>query len=407
MFWKSTKYPNAAMVDWSVEWSDESYRAKSPTLIFNGEGYEVQTNTKRKTTGVVNSQSEKTLAASLIDAIAQTRRFDRDAPPSLSLSSTRWPLTLGSTQAIPTDDAPPHFWSVVDTTGSPLSLTDISIGTLRIAVGSAKSVLVERCKIGRVHVVGSKLALQITNSSVGSLDLSPASLQHLDVENSDILALDISPTENPFTGDVRFEHVRFGTDVDYKLLSGPQCYTSLREHLESLGNSQAAHIVRAAEMATERHTDLGVNLWINRLYGWASDWGTAPGRTLGWLGMLYVLSFVVLWIAGSEVVAQYGGAYSGWRDELRPRFTSEMSAGVLSSSCELKSDGRECWGSRFKRTAVLAGQGMLTPITIFSQPVVIAANSWGQLWILFESVVSLTLWLIFGVSIRRRFKIGT
>jgi hypothetical protein len=324
--------------------------------------------------------------------------------PSLHIEATSPNVTLNQAHA-PLRGAANLAWLNYLADGD-LTLAGLKIGTLSIK-GSYKEVSLEGCAIGQLRIEGNHpLSLTINDARIGLMYMNDHGLRRLVARNSLIMALDVPTRHSPFSGDVIFNAVRFSTTIDGRILRGPQGYTSTREHLEAIGNTQAAHLVRAAEMATESHNDVGINRLLSRIYGCVAEWGAAPGRALIWLAALYAASFVALWFLGGEV-APKAEAYAGWRNELRPHFSSSPSNGWLASDCEITPGGDECFGSRLKRTLVLAGQGMLTPLTIFSQPVVIASSMWGQAWILSQSIVSSVLWLIFAISIRRRFKIGS
>lgn len=269
-------------------------------------------------------------------------------------------------------------------TGS-LTFEQLSIGHCLISAAHREFVIILRnCVIRRLEIHGCK-SVTLVNCQVGTLGLNNASLQHFDMRGGCILDIECHPPweKSPFTGSVSIIDVFLPRDPEKYLIKTPQPYRNLRAHLRRLENSQGSNLIHSAELAIERVTDNRTNKLLSHLYEQFSDFGSSALRPLVWLSLLWLVSFIVIFISDGAALAFAKEDYTGWRSLL----TCTDTAGQVS------------------RAAVLSLQQLASPLTILgAKPLLIPEYLWLAVWSVIHSLLSVVLLALFVLAVRRRFK---
>jgi len=273
-----------------------------------------------------------------------------------------------------------------------LTIENISIHRLNINNDSGFPVVIhlEGCNVGTLSVSRPKadsgcIELVCVNTNIGKLEMKETSLHSMDMTSGCILGLSCPPpgSKNPISGDISFVNVFFPRNTKDYLLSGAQAYRSLRHHLTSLQNIQAANLIRSAELAVERESDYGTNKWLSRLYELFSDFGSSTWRPIAWLfGFFVVSSLVIFFTSGAVQGIPDAVIYSGWRSAL------------------IKPD------DNLFRTVYLASQPIINPLGIFSpKALLVPKNGWIFTLLLFQGLFSPVWIALFIFAVRRRFRL--
>lgn len=245
----------------------------------------------------------------------------------------------------------------------------------------------ERCYVGLMRIRdGVRADIELRHCWIGNLVLGEEALARLSVTGGSIRAIESPPPHrgNPFVGSVTISDVVMPTTPKSLLLKGPQTYSNLRSHLEKLGNVPAANLMRARELATERHYERGLTRLVNWIYEFFGDHGLRAGRPLAWAFLAYGVAFAL-------VVGLDGGKWSpdatlyfGWRTVL----TEQALYGDIA------------------RSAFLCLQSIINPFGIFGpRSLVVPGTVTGQAILAVQGLFTDLMLFLTILGIRRRFKL--
>jgi len=263
------------------------------------------------------------------------------------------------------------------------------------------NVSISNARIGHLILQPSEYcSLHLENCLIGSLDLAPDSVRNLTIKNCLILNISCPPPDekNPISGTVEIDRSTYFDTLrgDRRTFSGPQCYTSMRAHLEKLQNARMAALFRSLELKAERQSDSGLNLIANWLYAVLANYGLSPAKPLLWALALYIIC-----VAG--IFALDGGATALPED----RYQGYLSH--LFGDCAALVDtqfGPEICNERLARSAFLPFQSIGGPIVFFSaNKLVVAKYFWTATTLVVQGLFTDILIFLTILSIRRRFKL--
>ena len=280
-------------------------------------------------------------------------------------------------------------------TGSHISSLLIdTVNSVSIRGGLIRSIRVKRfrtpvsldgCWIGKLSIESGPATLRISGCWIGTLELALASVENLEVKGGSIRSIECPPPDaekNPLLGSVTFSNVDFPTSRKARLLKGAQGYRNLRAHLEKLENVQAANIIHAAQLATERHNDTKFDWTINWLYRLSSNYGTNPWAPLLWALFLYIVALGAIFFFDGGATRE-GFFYAGWETSLLD-------------------DDRD--GKRV-RSMILPLQSIINPLGLIGGLKLVVANSgWGQAILAVQGLVTDALLVMTVLAIRKRFR---
>lgn len=280
------------------------------------------------------------------------------------------------------------------TTGSHISELLIDTAeSVHILGGLIRSVRLQRgikvdldgCWIGKLHVIGAPTELRIRECWIGTLELGMSTVLILNVKGGSIRSISCPPPDsekNPLMGSVTFSSVDFPNSRSAHLLKGAQGYRNLRAHLEKLENVQAANIIHAAQLATERHDDTKFNWVVSWLYRLSSNYGTNSWLPLTWAVFLYFLALAVIHFFDGGATRE-GFSYTGWETSLTG----------------------EDRGSKLVRSAILPLQSIINPLGLFGGLKLVVANSgFGQAILAVQGLVTDAMLVMAILAIRKRFR---
>jgi hypothetical protein len=179
-------------------------------------------------------------------------------------------------------------------------------------------VVFENCKVATLTVIRNPSKIELHNTHVGKLAVSPGTLSRLEIVGGSVSEIEIEPPGggNPFTGWVRIANTWFPTHKE--MVQGSQPYRNMRHHLRTLENMPMADLFHALELKTERRHE---SSWTNRLFSYLyeafSDFGSSiirPIRWLIWLGTLVAL--ILYWQDGAVPTAAIKLSPTGWQSVL-------------------------------------------------------------------------------------------
>lgn len=276
-----------------------------------------------------------------------------------------------------------HISSLLIDTAESIHILGGLIHSVRVVRGCL--VDLERCWIGKLHVTGANTELRLRECWIGTLELGMSSVLLLDMKGGSIRSIKC-PTpdaeKNPLVGSVSFSKVEFPTSREARLLKGAQGYRNLRAHLEKLENIQAANIIHAAQLATERHDDTKFDWATNWLYRLSSNYGTRPWMPLLWALFLYVVALGAIFVFDGGATRE-GFAYVGWETSLL-------------------GDDRE---SKRIRSMILPLQSIINPLGLIGGLKLVVANSgWGNAILAVQGLVTDALLVMAVLAIRKRFR---
>lgn len=266
-----------------------------------------------------------------------------------------------------------------------LTFENNSIGHCLISTKAHQTAItLHNCVIRRLEIHSCN-SVTLVNCQVGTLGLNNASVQHFDMRGGCILDIECHPPweKSPFTGSVSIVDVFLPRDPKKYLIKTPQPYRNLRAHLRRLENSQGSNLIHSAELAIERVADNKTNKLLSHLYEQFSDFGSSALRPLVWLSLLWLVSFIVIFISDGAALAFVKEDYTGWRSLL----TCTDTYGQVS------------------RAAVLSFQQLASPLTILgAKPLLVPEYLWLAVWSVIHGLLSVVLIGLFVLAVRRRFK---
>lgn len=156
---------------------------------------------------------------------------------------------------------------------------------------------------------------------------------------------------------------------------------------EAIGDGPAAHFIRGTLLRAEHERERGVMRLVSAIYRWTAGFGLRPGLAVFWFLLVHALS--VCAIAQWGTVVETAHLAELGRDAAIARAFADPEWG--------------CW----IRAGYLSLQSVLNPLGIFGPRQLLVAGDW---WVLIltacESIISLLLITVFGMSIRRRFRLS-
>ena len=231
-----------------------------------------------------------------------------------------------------------------------LKLDGCTIGTLTIPAG--RSIIITNCEIGELTLYKDISRVEISESRIGVIKPAnstewPRAEQGFQLATTKLAS---STQENTF-------------------YSGPQSLRNFLAYLESQHNSSAAHLVRADLLHAEYEHETGIMRCISFFYKWSSDFGRSPGRVLFWLGVLIALTI--------------GTGFSCSSFQTMQAFAETLG---LSLGYALQ--------TLFNPFSVFGAKNKFTEISNLQ----LSAS-------IIQAILSLGLYAVFALSVRRRFKV--
>jgi len=231
--------------------------------------------------------------------------------------------------------------------------------------------------------------VDISNSWVGNLFLNAKCCGELKITGGGVNRIFCTPLSsaeptqsNAFTGDVAFIQTPSLRCAGGNVSNDPQAYRSLRNHLSELGNVDAEKYVQAFEKRMDRPNQGTFARFISVLYDATAFYGTLPGRAFIWLVGITVYTCAIIFFFDAAVAAVNCSGPDGWPksmcgDALLPRLI---------------------------RSVTLSLQPVVHPFNVFTQNAIVAASSfWLSIWLMFQSLISLSLMALIVIGIRRKF----
>lgn len=283
---------------------------------------------------------------------------------------------------------------VLNTDCAKLTIRNCTIRDLELNVPSVLFVELIDCFIGKLRFTYPPDRLLIADSWIGTWEvhqsLSSAQNLYRDVEFVRGGLLDVSCpapyAASPFRGSVSFARTRFSTNRRH-LIRGAQPYRNLRAQLAKLENSLAANQVHIAEQVLERQEDSShFNKAISFSYQGLANFGGSVWRPIGILITAVVLMVGFLCAADGGVPNLDVQEAGGWR-------------------ASLIGDG---WEKVLIRAIVLTLQSTLGPLggLLGAKSLVIPRTFWLAIVLAPYSILCASLFALFLISLRRRFKMG-
>ncbi|MGM0743085.1 MAG: hypothetical protein ACQEVT_16080 [Pseudomonadota bacterium] len=252
-----------------------------------------------------------------------------------------------------------------------LTLSDCRI--LELNLDNCAEVLIENCQIGGL--------IFDENAKLG--DISITTRTHI---------CEFWVPEKFTLRDLKLIDIRFSTTNEKKLEIGHttsprlprldrQSFGNLLTWSETAKNSEVAHIARSNELAIELSQSKGLEKVILWLWKVSGNFGLSPTRSLLFLVAGMLLYSGLLYCQGSVLGYHPTG---GWQSSLEG----------------------DASGIQIKRAIVGALQNTFSPFSVFSpRKLIVPANGIGAVGQFIQAVNTITMALITGFALRRRFRI--
>ena len=211
-------------------------------------------------------------------------------------------------------------------------------------------------------------------------------LRHLEIQRSFVSDIQCPDPKgpNPIQGDVVIKDLVLPNKREHILSGSPQGIRSMKSHLLSLQNVQAARYFHSAEMRLDREADDRLNKIISYFYDYFSDYGSSLWRP-------------VVWIVGSIVVM---GMITFWNDSYLLAFSAKEYVGAYSWLV-----GSELV-NRLARACYMATQPLQNPLGIWAGKMLLIPKHVSiSIWLVVQALFNIVWIALFVVALRRRFKI--
>ena len=289
-----------------------------------------------------------------------------------------------------------QFAKIRATSGSPVSLNNLSS---RSVVINSDKVSIANSDIFDLNVFLSKGSITLKNCTVGVLNLEHSKagqdVEKISLNDCKILSL-ILPREIK-ARDVEIKNVEFVStyenvteELSVNQLPQPTLdrasFGFLHDWAVKAGNSEIAHLARGNELAIERRTATkGLERFILSLWSLFGNFGLSPMRPIIWMFAAMIAMCIILFCTGTSLSIP-ADELVGWRNALQD---TEDYSGALA------------------RAAAGTLEGGVSPLSVFSSRRMIIPNSeWiAGLQVLY-GYFCISMFLLFGFSVRRRFKIS-
>jgi hypothetical protein len=302
----------------------------------------------------------------------------------------------GSLNVHPSAPRTPRFSLIRATSVGPVSLKNL---LARLVVLKGGQVSIENAQIFDLRVHLSKDGIVLKNCTVGTLALfnpdGQAEIERIYIENCKILSLRLP--RHLTARDVEIQNVEFIStyEKDCKALTDTlerrpildrASFGFLHDWAVKAGNSEIAHLARGNELAIERRTATkGLERFILSLWSIFGNFGLSPMRPIIWMFVAMIAMCVILFCTGTSLSIP-ADELVGWRNALQD--TKDYSGALA-------------------RAAAGTLEGGVSPLSVFSSRRMVIPNSG---WIAGLQVLygyfCIAMFLLFGFSVRRRFKIS-
>jgi hypothetical protein len=167
------------------------------------------------------------------------------------------------------------------------------------------TIVLQDSYIHHLHIDGAGDVV-IKNCWLGLLSLARSAASSLRIEDSGILNIEVSPPAEgcPIKTAVYFHKLWLPRRVipEQVALLGPQPWSYMRAHLQSMGNQDATAYFRCAEMALERPQLQPSEKTISRIYQLTSNYGENIGRCFLWIVFVTMLCAILyFYLEGASV----------------------------------------------------------------------------------------------------------
>ncbi len=204
----------------------------------------------------IKTDKERRIIVSVNNSELQDKTFEID----LSAQANRKSITP-STQ--------PDLFDLQTTNLSELRMVSANVRRLQLGA-QTKLAKLTNCCIGTLYLPNNfGWDINLRNCWIGRLELGTESVRNISIVGGTIRSISCPSTaaKNPIKGSATFRNVDFPTDLKPGWRENAQPYRNMRKHLENLEDSPNANLMRTLELATERHTDRGINKFWNYLWG--------------------------------------------------------------------------------------------------------------------------------------------
>ncbi|WP_340238140.1 hypothetical protein [Sulfitobacter pontiacus] len=289
-----------------------------------------------------------------------------------------------------------QFAKITATSGTPVLLNNL---TSRSVIINSNKVSIANSDIFNLNVVLSEGSITLKNCTVGVLNLKHSKagqdVERISLNDCKILSL-LLPREIK-ARDVEIKNVEFVStyeNVTEELSVDPlpqptldrASFGFLHDWAVKAGNSEIAHLARGNELAIERRiATKGLERFILSLWYIFGNFGLSPMRPIIWMFAAMIAMCAILFCTGTSLSIP-ADELVGWRHALQD---TEDYSGALA------------------RAAAGTLEGGVSPLSVFSSRRMIIPNSeWiAGLQVLY-GYFCIAMFLLFGFSVRRRFKIS-
>ena len=245
----------------------------------------------------------------------------------------------------------------------------------------------------------SRGGVRLNNCNIGILEIQNAEPTGFsgDITIQDCTILVLRLPKNLAARNVEFRNVKFATDcealpsqlrgeTEKRLSLDRASFGFLHDWAVKSGNTEIAPLARGNELAIERRTATkGLERFILALWFIFGNFGLSPMRPIIWMFVAMIVMCVILFCTGTSLSIP-ADELVGWRNALQD--TKDYSGALA-------------------RAAAGTLEGGVSPLSVFSSRRMIIPNSeWiAGLQVLY-GYFCIAMFLLFGFSVRRRFKIS-